>query len=345
MTPSDIRAARIADPKSRERDFGRNHGISEGELVAAFMGDSTSRLNLNFEVMFREFEVLGEVMALTRNESAVHEKIGVYDKFVPGKHAAMMLGAQIDTRMFPAQWTHAFAVTRASEGEPRRSIQFFDRHGEAVHKIHARPSTDIGAWQAVIARHLSADQTEGLPVVPKVREVHAKPDSAKIAQLREGWAAMTDTHQFFPLLRKLEIERIDAIQAAGDDFVSELADGAVEQLFHASVEDGLPIMCFVGNEGCIQIHSGPIHNVKRMGPWLNVMDETFHLHLRKDHITEVFAVRKPTEKGSVHSVEAYDKDGNLIIQFFGKRIEGHDERPEWRNIVHSLPRRDILRAA
>lgn len=345
MTPSEIRAARAADPKSRERDFANQHGITEGELVAAFIGDSATRLDLDFEAFFGALEPLGEVMALTRNESAVHEKIGVYDKFIPGKHAAMMLGENIDTRMFPARWKHAFAVTKSHEGDVRRSIQFFDKHGDAVHKIHARPATDMNAWHALIGRFVSADKSEGMNLEPRQVTRHAKPDAAKVAALREGWAAMTDTHQFLPLLQKLKIERIDAIRSAGDEFVAELADGAVAAMFEASASDGLPIMAFVGNDACIQIHSGPVKNIKPMGPWLNVMDETFHLHLRTDHISSAFAVRKPVETGSVHSVEAYDKDGNLIIQFFGKRIEGQDERKEWRKIVNDLPRRNELKAA
>ena len=51
-------------------------------------------------------------------------------------------------------------------------------------------------------------------------------------------------------------------------------------MFNHAAAGGLPIMCFVGNRGCIQIHSGPITNIKPMGPWINVLDETFHLHLQ-----------------------------------------------------------------
>lgn len=75
-----------------------------------------------------------------------------------------------------------------------------------------------------------------------------------------------------------------------------------------------------------------------MGPWLNVMDQSFHLHLRLDDISEVWAVRKPTKDGHVTSLEAYGADGNLIIQFFGKRKEGSVERDDWRAIVEALPR-------
>jgi putative hemin transport protein len=107
---------------------------------------------------------------------------------------------------------------------------------------------------------------------------------------------------------------------------------------HACVADGLPIMCFVANDGIVQIHSGPIVSVKEMGPWINVMDPTFHLHLRQDHIAEAWAVRKPTKDGHVTSFEAYNAEGEMIIQFFGKRKEGVAEREEWRAIMEALPK-------
>jgi putative hemin transport protein len=104
-------------------------------------------------------------------------------------------------------------------------------------------------------------------------------------------------------------------------------------------------MCFAGNDGCIQIHSGPVKNIKPMGPWINVLDETFHLHLRLDHIREVWAVRKPTKDGHVTSLEAYGTGGDLIIQFFGQRHEGEVERADWRFLAENLPRLPASTAA
>ena len=101
----------------------------------------------------------------------------------------------------------------------------------------------------------------------------------------------------------------------------------------------------LANRGIVQIHTGPLKNVAPMGPWLNVMDPTFHLHLRADHIAEAWAVRKPTKDGHVTSVEAYDKNGEMIIQFFGKRKEGNVEMAEWRALVEGLPTTNAAVAA
>ena len=48
-------------------------------------------------------------------------------------------------------------------------------------------------------------------------------------------------------------------------------------------------------------------------------------------------MRKPNKDGHVTSVEAYDANGDMIIQFFGKRKEGQGERQEWRGLVETLP--------
>ncbi|MGO8041235.1 ChuX/HutX family heme-like substrate-binding protein, partial [Rhizobium leguminosarum] len=45
-------------------------------------------------------------------------------------------------------------------------------------------------------------------------------------------------------------------------------------------------------------------------------------------IAETWAVRKPTTDGHVTSLEAYNSEGEMIIQFFGKRQEGSDERAD-----------------
>ncbi|MGE0230285.1 MAG: hemin-degrading factor [Flavobacteriaceae bacterium] len=341
-----IRKARDDNPKMRERDLAHLLNISEAEFIAAWCGYGTRRLEVDFDRIFPALEGAGEVMALTRNESAVHEKIGVYDKFIGGKHAAMMLGEKIDTRMFPGRWAYGFAVEKSDGDTVRRSLQFFDKAGDAVHKIHARPATDLKVWESLVDSLVGEDQSDRIDVDVSAREGRgARDGDVPLQELRDRWQRMTDTHQFVGILSKLELSRHAAISSVGDDFAWRLEEGAVDAMMRLAAAEALPIMCFVGNRGCIQIHSGPIANIQPMGPWLNVMDEDFHLHLRTDHIVEAWAVRKPTDKGHVTSLEAYDAQGELIIQFFGKRIEGQDEREGWRFIMENLPRKLATDAA
>lgn len=347
LAPKNIRDRRAAQPEMRERDFARIHQMSEAQLVAAHVGHGTTRLRVDIETLLEGAKALGTVMALTRNESVVHEKIGPFEKTFVGASNAMVLGEQIDLRIFPNRWHSGFAVIKDDKNGPKHSLQFFDASGVAIHKIHLRPESNLPAYHQLVALLASPDQSDEQPVAATLdpEAIDASRPRADAETLRSAWSKLTDTHQFFGMLRDLNLPRHDALRMVGADYVRQVENTAVAAMFDTVVESGVPIMAFVGNAGCIQIHSGPITNTAMMGPWLNVMDETFHLHLRTDHIASAYVVRKPTSAGFVSSLEAYDEAGQLIIQFFGKRIEGQDERPLWRDALAALPSLDTSVAA
>lgn len=322
----------------RERDLAAQLGVSEGDLVAAQVGQGAQRIEPRANDVLQGLEAVGEVMALTRNESAVHEKIGVYDKVVPGERAAMVLGADIDLRVFPNAWAYGFAVEKRDGDSVRHSLQFFDQAGDAVHKVHLRPASNLYAYQKLVASLASADQPQTIDTTPIDISSFSPDEAGSAEELRERWGSMTDVHQFFGMLRALKLGRRQALGMVGDDYAWLVDRDALAAMFHHVAQEQVPIMCFVGNHGCIQIHSGPVTTIKPMGPWINVLDETFHLHLRLDHVREIWAVRKPTKDGHVTSLEAYGADNELIIQFFGKRHEGQGEREDWRMIAEHLPR-------
>jgi putative hemin transport protein len=96
-------------------------------------------------------------------------------------------------------------------------------------------------------------------------------------------------------------------------------------------------MVFVGSRGCIQIHTGPVENIKMFGAdWLNVLDDNFNMHLFMPKVVTAWVVRKPTVEGIVTSVELYDAAGENLVLFFGKRKPGQLEDENWRGLVSEL---------
>ena len=74
-----------------------------------------------------------------------------------------------------------------------------------------------------------------------------------------------------------------------------------------------------------------------MGPWVNVLDPGFSLHLREDRVAQTWLVRKPTADGIVTSVELFDAQGETIAMFFGERKPGTPEIAPWRELLAALP--------
>lgn len=333
MTPDAIRTALRDQSGQRPRDLADSLGISEAQIVAAQVGDGVTRIACDPDTLIPRVCDLGHVMALTRNRSCVIEKDGTYRDYRGGGHATMVFSHDIDLRFFPKHFVHGFAC----DLNGHRSLQVFDAAGDAVHKIYAREGTDMAAWEALVTALATSDQSDTVATAPRIPPEPARPAPGKVDILRQEWARMTDTHQFLRLVSKLGMNRLGAYRIAGAPFVRPLAPGAFDLALQHAARDGTPIMLFVGNQGCIEIHTGPIHTLKRMGPWQNVLDEGFNLHLRADHIAETWAVDKPTRRGTARSIECFDADGALIAQMFGVRNDRWDSHDDFSALIDALP--------
>lgn len=322
---------KLANPKSRIRDDAKALGTSEAELLSTGLGATVQLLEGDFRELIKEVGSLGHVMALTRNDHVVHERKGVYEKISFNNHVGLVLGEDIDLRLFLGDWKFGFAV---SEND-RFSLQFFNSFGEAAHKIYLTEQSNKEAYDALVAKYLAADQDVNLFVSEKKEKVAEPEEAADLDKdaFRQEWLALKDTHDFFALLRKYKLSRKQALRNAPEGYAFRITPESMKPLFDAISETQLPIMVFVSNPNCIQIHTGPIQKIFVMGPWLNIMDPEFNLHLREDAIDEAWVVRKPTEDGIVTGIELIDKDGVMFNQFFGKRKPGIPELAAWPALI------------
>lgn len=346
MRPAQIRerytALRGERPDIRARDAAGTLGISEGELLAAQVGDVAIRLQDKPEEILAAAAPLGEVMALTRNEHCVHERKGIYENASFSTHGPMRQGLfvnpDIDLRLFMNHWKSAFAVTEDSKVGPRRSLQFFDKSGMAIHKIYLTNRSDVAAYDTLVARFRADEQSDALEIEAYAAAPAPKADTEiDWAGFRMAWENLKDTHDFFPMLRKYGVGREQAFRRIGNDFAYRVGNDAARRVLDLARDRACEIMVFVGNRGCIQIHSGPVAKLVEHGTWYNVLDPMFNLHLREDAIAGVWVTKKPTVDGHVTAVEVFDDAGEAIVTFFGKRKPGIPELELWREIVAALP--------
>lgn len=329
-------AYRQQNPKTRIRDAARALQVSEGQLVAACTGSTVLHLRNDYPALLQRMPGIGKVMVLTRNESCVIERKGVFEEVnTESRHVGVVVGKDIDLRMFFSKWIYGFAVKDDEALGFKNSLQVFDGQGNAVIKIYAVADTKLDAWDQLVQDFTAPEQPADITVTPAAAApIYAQTIDAKA--FLDEWAALQDTHDFFPLLNKYKAGRLQALEIAAGRFTRRVATTCVKPLLEQAAASGLEIMVFVSNHGNIEIHTGPVHKIVEIPGWINVMDPDFNLHLRTDDIAQCWVVEKPSADGTVTSIEVFDANNEMIVQFFGKRKPGQPELAQWRELVKSL---------
>lgn len=335
----------IGEPQIRPVDAAMQLGVSEAELLNAQLNETDTinitRLNdAHISDILKSIKKLGKVMALTRNASVVNEIKGQYDKLYIGENNGKLNGIAInpggiDLRLFLHRWKSVFLVTT-----PRNSsVQFFDEHGQAVHKIYTTEASNL-AQINVIKERFALNAHTPLNVTPMQYNppVLTTPSNTQLNAFKAQWEALSDVHHFAKLCEDHNLERLQALELVGAPWSYELATpelAPILQQVHALNEE---IMVFVGNRGAIQIYSGSVQNLKQMGPWYNVLDPDFNLHVKTDTLKQAFVVRKPTDNNStiVTSIEFFDANRETVLTLFGRRQEGNKQSDAWQALCQQL---------
>lgn len=333
-------------PTQRIRECAEELGVSEAELLATTVGEYTTKLKGDWTELVKQLPSLGRVMSLTRNDSCVLEHKGPFqeiDIMGPPTHRMATVIGPIETRVFFSAWKVGFAVRQQTPRGLQQSLQFFDEAGTAITKIFLveetpnRAASNQEGFDQLVKNFTSDEQTQELEVA-EVKSAPSKPMSeVNKDALLEDWEAMKDTHDFFGMLRKHQVNRLDAVKLADGKFCYEVDKTCLKDMLEKAAAEKLPIMVFAGNRGNLQIHQGKIQTIRVMENWLNILDPDFNMHLREDHIESVWVVKKPTTDGIVTGIEVFDSKKEMIVQFFGLRKPGIPELEKWRNLVAELP--------
>lgn len=337
-----------AEPRLRQRDAAQRLGSSEGQLVASQLSSGRAvRLQSRWLDLLRDFEALGQVMALTRNPHCVIEKTGIYGNVSSesGGHVGQVLGADeeqpsgVDLRLFLRGWSAGFACF-GPDGT-RRSFQFFSPGGQAIHKVHLLGRRSQAAFDLLVDTYALAHQTDPFDAsVVDPTPPTAKPDDQMDTEtLLAGWEALQDTHDFFHLLRRTGATRTQALRLGSPRWAERVRLGSWRRALRVARDARLPLMAFVGNAGVLQIHTGPVRNLVGVDEWFNVMDPGFNLHLHEPGVAEAWVVRKPARGAIVESLELYDAQGRTVALLFVKRSgDGEPAPAAWRQVLSALPR-------
>ncbi len=327
------------EPKLRIRDAAKKLNVSEAELLATGIGENVIRLSDDFVEQVQKFPTLGKVMALCRNEGCVLEHKGTFQKIDimsagPNKIATVI--GPIEQRLFFHSWKFGFAVSNDTPRGPMFSLQYFDKAGNAILKVFLQEHSDYDASEVLVGAHTAEIQSSELEIESFDTPEYTSREDLDFDSFQKEWEEMKDTHDFFGMLRRHKLNRLDAVKWIDDKWAYEVDRLAVREVLRVASETKLPIMIFAGNKGNIQIHQGPVRTIRPLNQWLNVMDPEFNMHLNEDTVDKAFVVHKNTDDGLVSALELFDKEGEMVAQFFGLRKPGIPQKTEWKDLIDSL---------
>ncbi len=325
-------------PDKDVRDLAAMMAISEAELIAARVGHQVQPLRPAMAELLHALADVGEICCRTRNAYAQHEQRGCFSNVQIGEHAGIVLNPRaLDLRLFVREWASVFHLHEMTAHGECRSLQFFDHYGDAVLKVCTTDNSDMNAWQQLLTDfHAETAPAFSVKRVP----APASPVECDAERLEEEWRAMTDVHQFFRLLKKYNVTRLQAFRAVSRDLAEQVNNTSLSALLERVHRQGNEIMIFVGNRACTQIFTGKIETLTAGYPWLNIVSPAFSLRLLQEGIAESWITRKPTADGIVTSLELFAADGTQIAQLYGQRSEGQPEQKRWREQLATVSAED-----
>jgi putative hemin transport protein len=303
-------------PAMTPRDAARLLGVSEAEITAAECGDTVTRLDANWTALLGRMSELGLVRGITRTTHAVVETRGVYG---PVAADGALRGEGIDLRVFLPRWRYGYARRTSTPSGLRRSLAFFDASGVHVHEVVVERRGGVDAFERLVSDHAHAEQLPWLDV-PRhqpATDATTLDRDVDLHAMRASWDAMQQTGDFQTLLRRFGVRRPQALRLAGAARAGRVALWSLRLVLERAASDELPLVVLAANPGTVHVHRGPVRNARALGPWVNVFDDDFILHVRADAIAEAWVVRKPTADGVVTSLELFDRAGETIALLFG----------------------------
>ena len=263
---------RQAEPHLRMRNAADKIGVSEAAMVWSGAGyEAVEELdNSRFSSLIGKLAKMGGWMYLVRNDHAVLEHDLSCAEMSNGV-GEIELSARGFSLQIETGRVGKIYLTHATKG-PRRMIQIFDTSGVAIAKVVLKDAN----------RLKSLPDTFGDGLIPVGNEMPVFQEPAIVAKAKEK--------DLDPSL----------IGVSSDSYVS---------IFETAVVNQTKVTLSVENAAARMSVSHLPKRLEVMGPWFNILDRGFNLHLMESGVESAY--RNQTSEGSIYRF--YDSEGNLIL--------------------------------
>lgn len=267
--------------KLRIRDISNKLNVSEAELLSLSVNDSVSFLSINDFNQFFTYLLsnIDKVMFLIRSEFVVHEKIIIPFQYkIINDSIINKKNNSLLIKFNSETFKYSFFEIKRHNNRNLKSFQFFDYYGTSILKIYLKGKKDV--------------EFENLANQYKIEykyQIQKDFTSDKYIQFKNKHSDKIPPHSDFKL--------------------------TLRQLLNGIAKKSIPVNIYAFGIECMQCHSDIIKNIVDYGPWLNVMDKNFNIHVLENKISFF----KSGIRDDNNCIDFYDINNNLVLSISGKK--------------------------
>ena len=291
--------------KIRIRDAASKLNVSEAELLSLESNKGVSFLSIdNLDVFFKKvLNNIEKIMVLIRSDFVVHEKIVLTDGLIY-KEGSIIDNIDPNCPLVsfnPNLISYVFYEKKLlNKKRELRSFQFFDQCGNAILKIY-----------------LKSNEDSTFDGIADLYEIDYDYELQKHIIRRDSAQFDKKTILHIDLLNNKELV----------DNPKHIHNDKLRFFLNAFSDKEIPIQIHAFGIDSIQYHRGIVKNIVDFGPWLNVIDKKFNIHVLENKILKTSILEYKNRSDSIYLINIIDENNNLVLGIGGleKSIDDFNE--------------------
>ena len=296
--------------KTRIKNAADTLEVSEADLLSTEIGENVFYLDIaDYDQFFQKFISIDKIMLLIRSDYVVHEIIVDSSKIIFKKDSlACSENPNLPFTIFdPKLFKFVFFEKKIHAGKELKSFQFFDINGKALIKI--------------FLKGLKTNRFE------EIASEYKKEYQYDIQK-----AALNQNKKNINLIREVNILEREYNIKNYDLKTNEINKNILRYVLDGASNNSIPIRIHAFGDKINQNYRGLVKKIVDFGPWINVMDKYFNLHVLENNIKKSIINDYHKTKNNLIIISFFDSNNNKVIDI--GPMEGHDKK--FKKLIYSM---------
>ena len=276
------------NPKVRIRDAAYQMKVSEAELLSTEINETVSFLLIEDMTAFiKDVLKVDKIMLLIRSDYVVHEKtiktknIRLEENQIIDldKNDCSILDFNIDA------FEYVFFQKKMHSNRELKSFQFFDKAGMAILKIYLK-GKDLGFFDEIDLKYKKTYNYE--------MQSDLDINNSNLLDSKIKINLPFDTINSKTTCRDISVKSLRLILENASDMKT-------------------PIQIHALGLGTIQYHRNTVRNIVDYGPWVNVIDQKFNLHVLENGLTRASLIQYQFKDCQQYLINFFDKNNTHVL--------------------------------